>query len=114
MLALSANDTASLARPIMYLVSTALFLGSVAVQVVLGRATAASVDSFIETESPIALRQLLCNIGPDGCNVKGAAPGAIIASPSTQDPNCRSLLPCIGPALADRRQTFTPGPGTVP
>ncbi|KAM4059941.1 glycosyl hydrolases family 15 domain-containing protein [Hirsutella rhossiliensis] len=95
MSALSANDTASLARPIMHFVSTALLLGSVALQAVLGRSATdrqgtllrRSVDSFIDTESPIALHQLLCNIGAHGCNVKGAGPGVVIASPSTENPN---------------------------
>ncbi|GJN74336.1 glucoamylase precursor [Purpureocillium lilacinum] len=92
---LSVNDTASLVNPIMHFLSTALLLGSVAVQHVLGRAGASrqplllkrSVDSFIGTETPIALEQLLCNIGSDGCNAQGAASGAVIASPSKQDPD---------------------------
>ncbi|KAJ6441978.1 glucoamylase precursor [Purpureocillium lavendulum] len=92
---LSVNDTASLVNPIMHFFTSALLLGSVAVQTVLGRAgfgrqpllLKRSVDSFISTETPIALEQLLCNIGSDGCNAKRAASGVVIASPSTQDPD---------------------------
>ena len=47
-----------------------------------------SVDSFIDTESTIALHNLLCNIGADGCNAQGAVPGAVIASPSITNPDC--------------------------
>ncbi|PNY28487.1 Glucoamylase [Tolypocladium capitatum] len=93
--ALSVNDTASLLQPIMHFISTALLFGSVAVQAVLGRTGARrqptllrrTVDSFIETETPIALGQLLCNIGADGCNAKAAFPGLVIASPSTENPD---------------------------
>ncbi|SPO06461.1 related to glucan 1,4-alpha-glucosidase [Cephalotrichum gorgonifer] len=46
-----------------------------------------SVDDYIEAESAIALEQLLCNIGADGCNAAGAAAGYVIASPSTADPD---------------------------
>ncbi|KND94543.1 Glucoamylase [Tolypocladium ophioglossoides CBS 100239] len=93
--ALSVNDTASLVQPVMHFISAALLLGSVAVQAVLGRAGVGrqppllkrSVDSFIETETPIALEQLLCNIGADGCNAKAALSGVVIASPSTANPD---------------------------
>ena len=92
--ALSVNDTASLVQPMMHFISTALLLGSVAIQAVLGRTGAGrqqallkrSVDSFIEIETPIALEQLLCNIGADGCNARAALSGVVIASPITQDP----------------------------
>ncbi|KAA8571614.1 hypothetical protein EYC84_001611 [Monilinia fructicola] len=46
-----------------------------------------SVDSFIATESPIALRNLLCNIGSDGACVPGAASGTVIASPDKVNPD---------------------------
>ncbi|KJZ80408.1 hypothetical protein HIM_00258 [Hirsutella minnesotensis 3608] len=79
----------------MQFASTALLLGSVAVQAVLGRLgsdrqpalLSRSVDSFVQIQQPIALQKLFCNIGPDGCNVKGVGPGAVIASPSTADPD---------------------------
>lgn len=107
---MSANHTASLARPMMRFVSSALLLGSVALQAVLGR----SVDSFIDAQSPVALQPLLCNIGPDGCNVKSAAPGVVVASPSTQNPDCGFLLSPLCPDQADRYQISTPGLGTAP
>lgn len=71
-------------------------LGSYAFQAVLGRPGASrvhgdigkrSVDSFIATESPIALSRLLCNIGPDGCYAQGADSGIVIASPSKNNPD---------------------------
>lgn len=73
-------------------------LGSYAVQTILGRPSPyrmsqreivkRSVDDFIATEEPIALEQLLCNIGSDGCHTNGVNSGIIIASPSTSDPDC--------------------------
>jgi glucoamylase len=48
------------------------------------------VDSFIATESPIALRDLLCNIGSTGSCVSGAASGLVIASPDRTSPDCKS------------------------
>lgn len=94
--ALSPNDTESLVKPVVNMFSAALMLGSVALQAVLGRVGAKRqplvlrrpVDSFINTETPIALEQLLCNIGADGCNARAATPGVVIASPSTWDPDC--------------------------
>ncbi|KAL6891498.1 glycoside hydrolase family 15 Glucoamylase [Trichoderma longibrachiatum] len=79
----------------MHVLSTAVLLGSVAVQKVLGRpgssglsdVTKRSVDDFISTETPIALNNLLCNVGPDGCRAFGTSAGAVIASPSTIDPD---------------------------
>ncbi|KAI9839170.1 MAG: hypothetical protein M1819_003163 [Sarea resinae] len=47
----------------------------------------ATVDSFIATESPIALQGVLNNIGPNGAKVPGAAAGIVVASPSTSNPN---------------------------
>nr|CAI67598.1 glucoamylase [Trichoderma lixii] len=79
----------------MHVLSTAVLLGSVAVQKVLGRpgsnglsgVTKRSVDDFINTQTPIALNNLLCNVGPDGCRAFGTSAGAVIASPSTTDPD---------------------------
>jgi glucoamylase len=91
---LSLNSTASLILPIMYFVSSALLLGSVALQGVLGRPALqerqSSLDSFVKSESSIAIEQLLCNIGSDGCNSQGVASGVVIASPDTEDPDCKS------------------------
>ncbi|EMT68550.1 Glucoamylase [Fusarium odoratissimum] len=81
----------------MYFVSSAFLLGSFALQSVLGRPAfderslvqerQSSVDSFIKSESSVAIEQLLCNIGSDGCNSKNVATGIVIASPDTQDPD---------------------------
>ncbi|MBE3046992.1 hypothetical protein IMZ48_31595 [Candidatus Bathyarchaeota archaeon] len=51
-------------------------------------AGAASIAEYIEQEKIVALEQLLCNIGGDGCNAAGAAPGVVVASPSKSDPDC--------------------------
>ncbi|KAI1010352.1 hypothetical protein LB503_005486 [Fusarium chuoi] len=93
----SINSTASLIQPIMYFVSSAFLLGSFALQSVLGRPAfderslvqerQSSVDSFIKSESSVAIEQLLCNIGSDGCNSKNVATGIVIASPDTHDPD---------------------------
>lgn len=85
-------------QSIMSTFSSLLLLGSYAVQAVLGRPEASrvrsqgdilkrSVDSFISTESPIALSRLLCNIGSTGCYASGVASGAVIASPSQNNPD---------------------------
>ncbi|KAH7249790.1 Six-hairpin glycosidase-like protein [Fusarium redolens] len=81
----------------MYFVSSAFLLGSFALQSVLGRPAfderslvqerQSSVDSFIKSESSVAIEQLLCNIGSDGCNSKNVATGIVIASPDTKDPD---------------------------
>lgn len=97
MTALPVNST-SLVQPIMTGFTSLLLLGSYAVQAVLGRPNAGlvrnngevikrSVDSFVATESPIALSRLLCNIGANGCYTQGVASGAVIASPSKANPD---------------------------
>jgi hypothetical protein len=53
-----------------------------------------SVDSFIATESPIALRDMLCNIGSAGACVPGAASGLVIAGPGKANPDCTTPLKC--------------------
>jgi glucoamylase len=50
-----------------------------------------SVDSFIATESPIALTNLLCNIGSAGTCAAGADSGIVIASPDKTNPDCRKM-----------------------
>ncbi|KAH7347120.1 glucoamylase [Plectosphaerella cucumerina] len=45
------------------------------------------VEAWIAQELPIARAQLLCNVGPSGCNSAGVASGLVIASPSRQDPD---------------------------
>ncbi|KAL6855166.1 hypothetical protein ACO1O0_006304 [Amphichorda felina] len=79
----------------MHFFSSALLLGSYALQSVLGRPKVEShratlqrsVDGFIEIQTPIALERLLCNIGADGCTASGAAPGVAIASPDRVEPS---------------------------
>jgi glucoamylase len=81
-----------------------LVIGSLAFQTVLGlpgpsktlKAREAellkrSVDSFIATESPIALTDLLCNIGSTGACVPGASSGIVIASPDSTNPDCNDI-----------------------
>ncbi|EAA27730.2 carbohydrate-binding module family 20 protein [Neurospora crassa] len=46
-----------------------------------------SVDSYIQTETPIAQKNLLCNIGASGCRASGAASGVVVASPSKSSPD---------------------------
>ncbi|POS75945.1 glycosyl hydrolase family 15 [Diaporthe helianthi] len=95
--ALTVNSS-SLVQPIMTGLASLLLLGNYAFQAVLGRPDAGmvrtngevikrSVDSFVATESPIALSRLLCNIGADGCYASGVASGAVIASPSRANPD---------------------------
>ncbi|RSL98563.1 hypothetical protein BHE90_002080 [Fusarium euwallaceae] len=90
---LSVNTTASLIQPFMYILSSAFLLGSLALQSVLGRPAdkiqvrQSGVDDFIKSESPIAIEQLLCNIGSEGCHAKNVPAGIVIASPDTQDPD---------------------------
>ncbi|ROW03824.1 hypothetical protein VMCG_05402 [Cytospora schulzeri] len=82
----------------MHGLSSLLLLGTHAYQAVLGHPDASrvryqgdllrrSVDSFVATESPIAISRLLCNLGPDGCYANGVAAGAVIASPSKVNPD---------------------------
>ncbi|TEA19575.1 Glucoamylase [Colletotrichum sidae] len=77
-------------QPIMKLFTSALLLGSFATQTIFGYPGATvmkrDVDSFIATETPIALRELLCNIGPNGCHAQGVSSGIVIASPDKVDP----------------------------
>ncbi|KAF9636332.1 Glycoside hydrolase family 15 [Lasiodiplodia theobromae] len=45
------------------------------------------IDSFIDTETPIAYAGVLANIGDDGSKVAGAAAGVVVASPSKSSPD---------------------------
>lgn len=89
-----------LVEPVMHAFSSLLLLGSFVFQAVLGRPDGTrvrregevlkrSVDSFVATESPIALSKLLCNIGASGCAASGAASGVVVASPSKSNPDCK-------------------------
>lgn len=93
-----AVNTTELTQPIMKLFTSALLLGSIATQTIFGYPGANNiikrdVDSFIAKETPIALRELLCNIGPNGCHAPGVSPGIVIASPDRTDPPCKLMIP---------------------
>lgn len=87
------------AQPIMYSLSSLLLIGSIAFQATFGFPNPSrveqreaellkrSVDSFIATESPIALADLLCNIGSAGACASGASSGIVIASPDKTNPD---------------------------
>lgn len=95
-----ANSSSSLIAPIMQFFSSAILLGSVALQSAFARPNLSqpgstqgqilrqSVEDFIQSESSIALEQLLCNIGADGCHASGVNYGLVIASPSREEPPC--------------------------
>ncbi|KAI5864245.1 carbohydrate-binding module family 20 protein [Durotheca rogersii] len=92
------SNSSSLIQPIMQGFTSLFLLGSFAFQTIFGLPSASrsrreaallrrSVDDFIATEEPIALEQLLCNIGSTGCHAQGVSSGIVIASPSTSDPD---------------------------
>ncbi|KAG0646292.1 hypothetical protein D0Z07_8248 [Hyphodiscus hymeniophilus] len=95
----STNSTVfSIAQPIMHSLSTFWVFGSLALQIFAfpnpsrveqreAELLKRSVDSFIATESPIALTDLLCNIGSAGACVSGASSGIVIASPDKTNPD---------------------------
>ena len=91
---------------IMYYSVTSFLLSSLMLQTVFGlpptrirereaEILKRSVDTFIATESPIALRDLLCNIGSAGACVSGAASGLVIASPDKTNPDCKTSSPAL-------------------
>lgn len=49
-----------------------------------------SLDSFIQTESPVALQGTLNNIGSGGSEAQGASAGIVVASPSKSNPDCET------------------------
>ena len=85
----------SLIQPAMQIFSSLVLLGTVAVQGVFGRPDGSTevlrraVGDWIETEKPIAMNKLLCNIGPNGCAASGAGLGVVVASPSKSNPDCK-------------------------
>ncbi|APA12357.1 hypothetical protein SS1G_10617 [Sclerotinia sclerotiorum 1980 UF-70] len=86
-------------QPIMHTFTPLLLAGSLALQSIHafpnpsrveerdGEILKRSVDSFIATESPIAMRNLLCNIGSSGSCAAGASSGIVIASPDKVNPD---------------------------
>lgn len=47
----------------------------------------AGLESWLHSQRIFAVNQMLANIGPDGENAKGTAPGCILASPNRHEPN---------------------------
>jgi glucoamylase len=66
-----------------------------------------TLEQWIEQEERIALDKLLANVAPGGRNVeaKGVAPGTVVASPSTQEPDywyqCKPKLQAVGACRTD-------------
>ena len=99
------NITSTVTQPIMYAFPSLLVWGSLALQAVLAfpdptrikqreaELLKRSVDSFIATESPIALNDLLCNIGSAGACASGADSGIVVASPDRTNSDC--MIPLI-------------------
>lgn len=75
---------------------TQILYGLTALSALQGQATAwpggSSLDRFIAKEADISIQGVLANIGADGKRAQGAAPGAVVASPSRTDPDCKSLF----------------------
>jgi len=106
----------------MYSLTSLLLAGSIALQTVFSLPDPSrvkerdaeilkrSVDSFIATESPIALADLLCNIGADGACASGAKSGIVIASPDKVNPNCKKLFHLKAGTLANESKISTHGP----
>ena len=68
---------------------------AVAAPQVASRATD-SLDDWLASETTVSLNGILANIGADGAYAKSAAPGIVIASPSTSNPyifNYTSISP---------------------
>ncbi|KAK5074679.1 glycoside hydrolase 15 protein [Lithohypha guttulata] len=62
-------------------------LASVAPTPIQERQASSSLDTWLISESTIALQGVLNNIGPGGSKAQGAAAGIVVASPSKNDPN---------------------------
>jgi len=56
------------------------------------RVRQSSLPAAIENENTIALQGVLNNIGPEGSQAPGAFAGVIVASPSTEDPDCEYIF----------------------
>lgn len=48
----------------------------------------ATLDSWLSNEATVARTAILNNIGADGAWVSGADSGIVVASPSTDNPDC--------------------------
>lgn len=73
--------------------------GAVEPHLSLRRRATGSIDSFIASESPVALQGILNNIGSAGSKVAGAASGIVVASPSKTNPDCEMPVVYVLKAL---------------
>lgn len=74
------------------LLTLALLVPAVASSLVHSSRRQSSLDSFIKSESTIALHGVLNNIGANGSMVAGASSGIVVASPSKSNPDCVFFL----------------------
>jgi glucoamylase len=70
------------------ILTLALLVPAVASSLVHPSRQQSNLDSFIESESIIALQGVLNNIGANGSKVAGASSGIVVASPSKSNPDC--------------------------
>ncbi|KAL9601324.1 MAG: hypothetical protein Q9219_002619 [cf. Caloplaca sp. 3 TL-2023] len=75
----------SVLATVIYWIQVSLFVSSVWAQS--GERAPGSLDSFITSESPIALQRVLDNVGSTGSKATEVDPGLVIASPSKSDPD---------------------------
>lgn len=59
------------------------------------------LNSWVATESVIALQGALNNIGPNGTKVPGAGAGFVVASPSKVNPNCKYCIHRMSQTIAN-------------
>jgi glucoamylase len=106
-------NVTALPHSIMYSIPSLLLTGAFALQAVFASPShivrdteilKRSTDTFIATESPIALRNLLCNIGANGACAAGASSGFVVASPSKTNPDCQSRRTCFVTSSTDLRR----------
>lgn len=71
----------------MKLLFLALFAGAMATQAPIPMPQA-NLDDWLSTEADVALTGILNNIGDTGVWVQGAHRGVVVASPSTEEPDC--------------------------
>jgi glucoamylase len=88
---LLAISNSPLFQPIMHAITSLFLLGGIALQKTLCHPALLKrdLDSWISSESPIALDRILCNIGSTGCYSTSVGSGLVIASPSEDDPDCQ-------------------------
>lgn len=68
-----------------------------------------TLSGFIESESTVALKGVLNNIGTNGSGASGASAGIVVASPSRSNPDCTWLMHTPPSQHANIAQTFTLG-----